>query len=133
LDDLRPGDPMRMSIVAALAAATLGAGCSADSTILERVLVMESAYGPMTCPEVVAKYNAADGRMKELTALMEKSGNAFANAIAYDTEYATMRANKKFAQEAAERKGCDLSGKPPAKPPETKPEAKQADTKKPGG
>ncbi len=94
---------------------------------------MESAYGPMTCPEVVAKYNGADGRMKELTALMEKSGNAFANAIAYDTEYATMRANKKFAQEAAERKGCDLSGKPPAKPPETKPEAKQADTKKPGG
>ena len=69
--------------------------------------------------------------MKELGALREKSGSAIANAIAYDSEYAQARANKRYAEEAAERKGCDLTGKPPAKPPEaTAPEAKQAETKK---
>jgi hypothetical protein len=126
-----PGDPMRTSLVAVLTAATLAGGCSADSTVIERVLVMQSAYDPMTCQEVVAKYTAADGRMKDLTTLMEKSGSPFANAIAYNTEYATARTNRKFAMEAAERKNCTLPGvpKPPeAKPPEAKPpEATPAD------
>jgi hypothetical protein len=114
---------MRMSIVAAIAAATLGAGCSVDSSVLQTAIVMQSAYDPMPCPEVVQKYKSSEGRMKELAALMEKSGSPVANAIAYDTEYATVRANWQFSKEAAERKGCDLTGKgaapaPVAKPPE---------------
>jgi hypothetical protein len=43
---------------------------------------------------------------------MEKSGSPIANALAYNTEYATARANRRFAEEAAERKGCDLGNKP---------------------
>jgi hypothetical protein len=128
--------------VAALAAGLLMAGCAVDSPILENALVMRSAYDALTCPEVVARYKGADGRMKELTVLMEKSGNPVANALAYDTEYATARANKRFAEQAAERKGCDLAGKPPATPPAatpppatpsaaTPPPAKQADGQKP--
>ena len=112
---------MRMSIVAALAAATLGAGCSVDSSTLQTALVMQSTYDPMPCPEVVQKYKSSEGRMKELTALMEKSGNPIANAIAYDTEYATVRANWQFSKEAAERKGCDLTSQGAAKPPEARP------------
>jgi len=65
----------------------------------------------------VSKYKAADTRVKELTALMEKSGSAIANALAYNSEYASARANKRFAEEAAERKGCDLSNKPAAAQP----------------
>jgi hypothetical protein len=122
---------MRATILAALAAGLLAAGCATDSPMLERALVMQSAYDPLSCPEVVAKYKAADGRMKELGVLREKSGSAIANAIAYDSEYAQARANKRYAEGAAERKGCDLTGKPSAKPPEANaPEAKQADTKK---
>jgi hypothetical protein len=122
---------MRATILAALAAGLLAAGCATDSPTLQRALVMQSAYDPLSCPEVVAKYKAADGRVKELAVLREKSGSAIANAIAYDSEYTQILANKRFAEEAAERKGCDLTGKPPAKPPEaTAPEAKQADTKK---
>jgi hypothetical protein len=104
-------------IVASVAAGLLLAGCAADSTILERALVMPSAYDPLTCPEVVAKYKAADGRVKELTALMEKSGSPIANALAYNSEYASARASKRFAEEAAERKGCDLGNKPAAAQP----------------
>jgi hypothetical protein len=118
--------------VAAFAVGLLVAGCAADSPTIERALVMQSAYDPLTCPEVVARYKSADGRMKELAALMEKSGSAVANALAYDTEYATVRANKRFASLAAERKGCDLGDKPPATPPAaTPPPAKQADGQKP--
>ena len=126
---------MRRMSIASVAAGLLVAGCAADSTILEQALVMESAFDPLTCPEVVAKYKTADGRMKELTALMEKSGSAFANALAYDTEYASARANRRFAERAAERKGCDLGNKPPpapAMPLELNPPAAgQAEAKKP--
>jgi hypothetical protein len=123
---------MARMVVVAFAVSLLVTGCAADSPTLERALVMQSAYDPLSCPEVVAKYKAADGRMKELTALMEKSGNPIANALAYDTEYATVRANKRFASLAAERKGCDLGDKPAVKPPEAvPPPAKQADGQKP--
>jgi hypothetical protein len=108
---------MPRSVFASVAAALLIAGCAADSPILERALVMPSAYDPLTCPEVAAKYKAADGRVKELTALMEKSGNAVANALAYNSEYASARASKRFAEEAAARKGCDLGNKPTPAPP----------------
>jgi hypothetical protein len=112
------------TIVASLAAGLLVAGCAADSPILERALVMPSAFDPLTCPEVVAKYKSADGRVKELTALMEKSGSPIANALAYNSEYASARATRRFAEEAADRKGCDL-GKPPVAPPLPAPPAAQ--------
>ena len=108
---------MRRTIVASVAAGLLLAGCAADSTIVERALVMPSGYDALPCPEVVAKYKAADGRVKELTALMEKSGNPVANALAYNSEYASARASRRFAEEAAGRKGCDLGNKPAPPPP----------------
>jgi hypothetical protein len=108
---------MRRVIVALIAAGPLLAGCAADSPIVQNALVMSSAYDPLTCPEVVARYKGAEARMKELAALMEKSGSPIANALAYDTEYASARANKRFAEQAAERKGCDLGNKPPPAPP----------------
>ena len=104
--------------VFALAAGLLLAGCAADSSFVDRALVMPSGFDPLTCPEVVAKYKAADARMKELGALMEKSGSPFANALAYDTDYATARANKRFAEQAAQKKNCELGDKPvPLAPP----------------
>ena len=107
-----PGELMpRMSVVP-LAAGLLVAGCAADSTILQSALVMESAYEPLTC----AEYKGAEARVKELTALMEKSGSPIANALAYDSEYTAAKANQRYAARAAERKGCDLGNKP-APPP----------------
>src|ERR1043166_5092958 len=110
---------MPRTIVASVAAGLLLAGCAADSSLVERSLVLPSGFDPLTCPEVVAKYKAADVRVRELTALMEKSGSPIANALAYNTEYATARANRRFAEEAAERKGCDLGNKPAPAPTTT--------------
>ena len=114
--------------VLALAAGLLLVGCAADSSFVERALVMPSGFDPLTCPELVAKYKASDARMKELAALMEKSGSPIANALAYNTEYATARANKRFAEQAAQKKNCELGDKPvPLEPP---PAAVQVDVKK---
>jgi hypothetical protein len=123
---------MVRNVAAALVAGLLVAGCAVDSPALQSTLVMRSAYDPLSCPEVVAKYKGAEGRVKELAALMEKSGNPIANALAYDTEYATARANKRYAEQAAEQKGCDLAAKPPATPapPQPPPPAAQPDGKK---
>ena len=121
---------MRATILAGFAAGLLTAGCATDSPMLQRSLVMQSAYDPLSCPEVVAKYKGAEARTKELGALREKSGSAIANAIAYDTEYTQALANKRYAEEAAERKGCDLTGKPPAAPQPPPPPAAQPDGKK---
>ena len=108
----------RMS-VAWLAAGLFVTGCATDSPVLQSALVMSSEYDPLTCPEVVSRYKAADNRVKELTALREKSGSVIANALAYDSEYAAARANQRYAEEAAARKGCDLGNKPPPAPPTT--------------
>ena len=107
---------MPRAIVASVAAGLL-AGCAADSSIIENALVLRSAYDPLTCPQVVAKYKAAEGEIQRLTALMEKSGSEVANALAYKSEYTSARANKRFAEQAAERKSCDLGNKPTASPP----------------
>jgi hypothetical protein len=103
---------MPRTVAALLAAGLLLVGCAAESPIIERALVMPSSYDPLTCKEVVAKYKAADARMQQLAVLMEKSGSPIANAMAYDTEYATARANKRFAEQAAQKKGCELADKP---------------------
>ena len=115
------GGPMPRTIVASVAAGLLVAGCAADSSMLQRALVMPSGYDALPCPEVVAKYKAADGRVKELAALMEKSNSPIANALAYNSEYASAQASRRFAEEAAGRKGCDLGNKPPPAPPLAQP------------
>jgi hypothetical protein len=121
---------MPRNIVTVLASGLLVAGCAVDSSTLESTLVMRSGYDPLTCPEVVSRYKQADNRMQQLSALMEKSGSPVANALAYNTEYATARANKRFAEQAAQQKGCDLADKPPAAatPPAGAPPAPGAPT-----
>lgn len=100
-----------------LAAGLLVAGCAVESPAVQSVFVMGSEYDPLTCKEVVQKYKSAENRAKDLAALREKSGSVIANALAYDTEYTTARANMRYAEQAAARKGCDLGNKPPAQPP----------------
>jgi len=125
---------MRTMTVAAGAIAMLLAGCAAETPLIDRILVMEGAFDPLTCKEVVARYNEAKARMAALEKLMEKSNSAIVNAIAYDTEYASARANKRFAQSAAEKKNCELPDRAataqvlPLPPP---PATAQAEPKKP--
>ena len=103
---------MSRTVAALLTVGLFVVGCAVDSPIVQNVLVMPSGFEPMPCNEVVTKYWMANKRMKELATLMEKSGSPIANALAYDTEYATAGATKRFAEQAAQKKGCELANNP---------------------
>jgi hypothetical protein len=97
-----------------LAAASLLAGCAADSPVLDQIMVVPGYYDTLDCPELVEKLGSLTARVREL--FLEKSGQdsggAIVNAIAYDTEYAKARAAREQAEEAAVWKRCDLSAEP---------------------
>jgi hypothetical protein len=99
-----------------LAAASLLAGCAADSRIFDEIMVVPGYYDTLDCPELLEKLRSLTARVRELILLMEKSGQdsggAIVNAIAYDTEYAKARAAREQAEEAAVWKRCDLSAEP---------------------
>jgi hypothetical protein len=96
------------------------AACAADSSVVEELMVVPSYYDTLECPELVGQFQGASQRVKELTALRERAdkgaGGAVASALAYNTEYAKAEATKKYAEAAANRKGCDLAKKPAAAP-----------------
>src|SRR5437899_1644086 len=54
---------MRTMTVAAGAIAMLLAGCAAETPLIDRILVMDGAFDPLTCKEVVAGYHEAQAPM----------------------------------------------------------------------
>ena len=106
----------RIGRLALVAAASLVAGCAAESPMLEQLMVVPGYYDTLSCPELVAKLRSSTERVRELILLMEKSGEdstgAIVNAVAYNTEYAKARSTHKHAEEAAVRKRCDLDAEP---------------------
>jgi len=97
-------------VLAALWAYAL-AGCAADSPVLENVLVDPGYYETVPCRELVGLYRSSESRLKDLTGLMEKSGNTAVNALAYNTDYAKARTTYKYAEIAVRKKNCDLTVK----------------------
>jgi hypothetical protein len=115
-----------------LLAAALG-GCASDSWLADNLTMVPQHLDTLDCAGLVAQYKNASARLKELNEFRDKSGNPVVNAIVYDSEYASVRAKRKYAEEAAGRKGCDLAEKSPAKPPETSPPEAQRPRHRPGG
>src|SRR5260370_22843206 len=111
----------RIGRLALVAAASLVAGCAAESPMLEQLMVVPGYYDTLSCREAVAKLRSSTERVRELILLMEKSGGdatgAIVNAVAYDTEYANARSTQKHAEEAAVRKRCDLGAEPSKQAP----------------
>ena len=105
----------RGAIAVGLVAGTVLAGCAVDSPIIENILVVPSYYDTLSCTELVGQIRGAEGRIKELSGLMEKSSSSAAgpvvNALAYNTDYAKARATQKYAEDAARRKSCDFTKK----------------------
>jgi hypothetical protein len=91
------------------------AGCAADSTVVADLMVVPGYFDTLECPELANQFQAASQRVNELTMLREKAAGepagAFANAVAYNAEYTKAQATKKYSQDAANRKGCDLTKK----------------------
>jgi len=99
--------------LAALALACAVAACAGIPPVLDNVMVDTAYYDTLSCPDLVTQVQGATARVNELTALMQKSaagtGGGFVNALAYQTDYTKARTLQKYAEEAARRKGCDLT------------------------
>jgi hypothetical protein len=108
-------------------------GCASDSWLAENSTMVPQYFDTLDCAELIGQYKGASTRLKELSGFRDRSGNAVVNALAYDTEYTSVRAKRKYAEEAAARKGCDLRRESPAKPPETSPPEAQKPRNRPSG
>ena len=91
------------------------AACAADSAMVEGLMVMPSYYDTLQCSELVGQFVASSQRVYELTMLREKAANeaggVVVSALAYNSEYVKAEATKKYAEAAANRKGCELPKK----------------------
>ena len=98
-----------IAAIAALALAALlcGAGAaSADDDAMSRFLVAPGKYVLFNCQQLDVQAKANQTRMLELEALMAKSGNELANAVAYRPEYLQLRGEMADLQREAADKKC---------------------------
>ena len=106
---------MITSASAALAAA-LGAcaAASADDQMVSNFLVAPGKYVLYNCQQLTLAASENQKRIRELEALMAKSGNGFVNAMAYQPEYLQLRGEVADMQrEAADKKCKTVSGEKP--------------------
>jgi hypothetical protein len=99
--------------------------CSADSAVVGTLTTTPGYFDTLSCKELAGRYKSDLKRETDLASLMDKSGNAVVNAVAYSTEYAKARAARKAAEEANTRKGCDPLTPPQPPPAPAKPTAKK--------
>jgi len=96
------------SAATALVVAALLGGCisaSADDDMLSRFLVAPGKYVLFNCQQLDVQAKTNERRMRELEALMAKSGSELANAIAYRPEYLQLRGElSDIRHEAADKK-----------------------------
>ena len=111
--------PLRMSQfllrrlpLALLAAMSIGGQAGAmDDDTAARFLVAPGRYVLFNCQQLVIQENENQKRMRELEALMAKSGNEFVNAMAYRPEYLQLRGEvADMRHEAADKKCKTVPG-----------------------
>jgi len=112
---IRPANTRTAAVLVGVVAAAALTGCASESPIVDNILVVPGYYDTLPCPELVAAFQSSSTRVKELTALMERSASGSAgpvvNVMAYNTDYAKARATQKNSEDAARRKNCDLTKK----------------------
>ena len=106
---------------ALVVAALLGAAAPtfADDDAMSNFLVAPGKYILFNCQQLDVQAKANQRRIAELEALMAKSGNEFANAVAYRPEYLQLRGEMTdMRREAADKKCKTTPGAGAAKPRE---------------
>jgi hypothetical protein len=121
---------MRSPAPSALTLALLVAGCAADSAVVGTLTTTPGYFDTLSCKELAGRYKSDLKRETDLASLMDKSGNAVVNTIAYSTDYAKARSARQAAEEANARKGCDPLT-PPEPPAPAKPAAKKRQAQTP--
>jgi hypothetical protein len=111
------GQTFRCAYSTAAFAAALCACASAraDDDMLSRFLVAPGKFVLFNCQQLDRQARENERRMRELEALMAKSGSALANAVAYRPEYLQLRGElADIRREAADKKCKSMPGERPA-------------------
>lgn len=112
-------------------AAALG-GCASSPESVGSVFIAPGKYVLYSCPELVQRQSEIVVRQRELEGLMAKAnkdaGGRLVSLMAYDTEYASAKADLKVLRQEAVEKQCQLPDPnalppAPAAPPTVKPPA----------
>jgi hypothetical protein len=109
----RFGKPIFLTALAAVLCAS--APASADDEMMSRFLVAPGKYILYNCQALMEATKVNLTRMHELEALMAKSGNEFANAVAYRPEYLQLSGELTDIRREATDKKCKTAPGDPQK------------------
>jgi len=97
----------------ACAFAALLAGCAGSVDDIGLVTVDPAKFTFYNCADLATRNKQVINRERELRDLMERAeagpGGAFASALAYRSEYVSVRGELKLLQQVAVEKKCELS------------------------
>jgi len=106
---------IKSAAIAALAALLCGVAAAQDNdAAAARFLVAPGRYVLFNCQQLAVQATENQKRIRELEALMAKSGSAFVNAMAYRPEYLQLRGELvDMRREAADKKCKIIPGEKP--------------------
>lgn len=112
-------------VILGIAAGALLAGCTTSDDKLGSVFIAPGKYRLYNCPELIQRQAEIVGRLKLLEGLMAKAGQdaggRVASAMAYRSEYLSMRGDLVELRREAVEKECRLpdpnAAPAPAAPP----------------
>jgi hypothetical protein len=100
-----------LGALALLAAVALG-GCSTSVEDIGSTAVDPAKFTFYKCPDLIVYNRGMLNREQELRKLMEKAeagtGGQFVSAIAYQSEYLSVRGDLNLIQKVAAEKNCDI-------------------------
>jgi hypothetical protein len=103
----------------ALLAAALG-GCAGLTATMGDPNVAPGKFSFLRCPDLATRLETAEGRQRELQALMDRSGSGVSgnavNMFVYRPDLDGVEAELKALKQAAAEKNCENATKAPAKP-----------------
>ena len=95
----------------ALLLAVFAAGCAGTDQVAS-VLAQPGKYEFYPCPQIAEEMRRISIRERELKELMDKAardaGGVFVNAIAYQSDYLTVRGELRMLEAEAQRKKCEI-------------------------
>jgi hypothetical protein len=100
-----------LSALAMLAAVTAG-GCSTSLDDIGSTAVDPAKFTFYKCPDLIQRNTVTLKREMELRELMQKAesgaGGQFVSALAYQSEYLSVRGDLNLIQKVAAEKNCDI-------------------------
>jgi hypothetical protein len=108
---IRKRSETRWPTAATLLLAGFAAGCAGSDPVAS-VLAQPGKYEYYPCPQLIEEWRRTSIRERELKGLMDKAardtGGALVSALAYQSDYLTVRGELRMLETEAQRKKCEI-------------------------